>query len=198
MKFEVGTEEAIRRFSHEELDALVLNLWESLTPEAFCHIEYLVVQSGTSLRGNENTGSYDKGRLGNMVNVCKKYNLLSKEHNGDYLPTKLVREKFDAGLDSINIAPEFGQIETKAYLDMIKKEKPHLLDVFHRICFDSRRWEKWVDESFDPLTQKEDLINICGHYVLSNPDFIKGIELKFDNISYIIKSNVKKKIKTLL
>lgn len=198
MKFEVGTEEAIRRFSHEELDALVLNLWESLTPEAFCHIEYLVVQSGTSLRGNENTGSYDKGRLGNMVNVCKKYNLLSKEHNGDYLPTKLVREKFDAGLDSINIAPEFGQIETKAYLDMIKKKKPHLLDVFYRICFESRRWEKWVDESFDPLTQKEDLINICGHYVLSNPDFIKGIELKFDNISHIIKSNVKKKIKTLL
>ena len=73
-------------------------------------IKYLVIQSGTSLKGNTQTGDYDKDRLIKMVNVAKKYNLLSKEHNGDYIPVSVIKEKFELGLDAINIAPEFGLI----------------------------------------------------------------------------------------
>ena len=54
-----------------------------------------MIQSGTSLKENINTGFYDKKRLQNMVKVVKSFNLLSKEHNGDYLPTKLIKEKFN-------------------------------------------------------------------------------------------------------
>ena len=38
-----------------------------------------------------------------MVNLAKKYNFISKEHNGDYIPVSIIKEKFDLGLDSINI-----------------------------------------------------------------------------------------------
>lgn len=188
IKYEVGTEQAIREFQPEELDLLLKDLKANLKPEVFSKIVYLVIQSGTSLKGNANTGQYSKERLSKMISVAKKWNLLSKEHNGDYIPASLIKEKMNLGLDSINIAPEFGLIETQAYLDNgIDIEK------FWNICYKSKRWEKWVDSSFDPFLEKLKLIKICGHYVLSSPEFI---EIKPD-IDSIIKSNIKNKLAEL-
>ena len=188
IEFEIGTEEAIRRFEPEELNQLVKDLQFSLTPKIFNQIKYLVIQSGTSLKGNLNTGAYDKDRLKFMIKVAKSWNLLSKEHNGDYIPVDLIKEKMSLGLDAINIAPEFGLIETLSYI-----HNGIDIDKFWEICYDSKRWEKWVDKSFDPYTQKLDLIKICGHYVLSNPKFI---DIK-PNIDSIIKNNVKQKLHEL-
>ena len=56
-----------------------------------------------------------------MVNLCKKYGFISKEHNGDWVSIDLMKEKFKLGLDCINVAPELGQIETKAILKEISK-----------------------------------------------------------------------------
>ena len=61
-----------------------------LKKEQFDAIKFTVIQSGTGLKENINIGSYDVQRLTDMVNVCKSYGMLSKEHNGDYLPTKLI------------------------------------------------------------------------------------------------------------
>jgi hypothetical protein len=104
-----------------------------------------------------------------MIDVCKHHNLISKEHNGDYIPVSVIKEKFDVGLNSINIAPEFGLIETQTYLDNISDEKT--LREFWQICYDSGKWIKWVDNEFDPHKNKIELIKICGHYVLSSERF---------------------------
>jgi hypothetical protein len=188
IEFEVGTEEAIRRFESKELDHLIKDLKTNLESKIFNQIKYLVIQSGTSLKGNSNTGEYDKDRLLSMVKVAKSWNLLSKEHNGDYIPVNLIHEKMLLGLDAINIAPEFGLIETLSYIH-------NGIDInkFWEICFNSRRWEKWVDKNFNPYTQKLDLIKICGHYVLSTSEFLK---IK-PNIDPIIKNNIKKKLHKL-
>lgn len=188
IQFEIGTEEAIRRFEPKELNQLVIDLYLTLDPKVFTQIKYLVIQSGTSLRENTNTGEYDKGRLLSMINVAKHWKLVSKEHNGDYIPSNLIKEKMSLGLDSINIAPEFGLIETQTYLDNGVD-----IDKFWKICYDSKRWEKWVGPDFDPFTQKVDLIKICGHYVLSHPEFL---EIK-PNIDSIIKQNIKNKLNEL-
>ena len=185
VEYEIGTEQAIRRFEPSELNQLLKDLNSKLSKKVFNKIKYLVIQSGTSLKGNLNTGHYDKDRLLEMVKVAKKWNLLSKEHNGDYIPSQLIKEKMDLGLDSINIAPEFGLLETNSYL----KEGIDI-DKFWKICYESKRWEKWVDSNFDPFTEKEKLIKICGHYVLSHPDFLS---IK-PNIDSIIKNNIKEKL----
>jgi hypothetical protein len=195
--FEVGTEESIRKFSSEELDRLLQDLKDNLDEQEFKQIKYCVIQSGTSLKENNNTGLYNKQRLKSMISVVKKHNLLSKEHNGDYLPINLIREKFLLGLDSINIAPEFGQIETKTYLQEIKKERPNLLNLMWKISYDSKKWKKWVDNTFNPEEKKEELINICGHYVLSNEIFQSEIKSNFSNIDEKIKNNIKNKLKEL-
>ena len=188
IEFEVGTEQSIREFASNELDTLMLDLQSRLTETEFSRIKYLVIQSGTSLRGNTNTGKYDSAKLADMVSVCKKWNVTSKEHNGDYIPVGVIHKKMSIGLDSINIAPEFGLIETISYI-----ESDIDMDKFWKICYDSKRWEKWVDSSFDPFVQKEELIRICGHYVLSHPDFLK---IK-PNIDSKIKENVKRKLNEL-
>ena len=188
IQFEVGTEESIRKFNSIELDMFLNDLHVRLSENTFNQIKYLVIQSGTSLKANTNTGEYDKDRLLGMVRVAKVWELLSKEHNGDYISVDLIKEKMDLGLDSINIAPEFGLIETLSYIN-----EGIDLDKFWKICYDSKRWEKWVSSDFDPFTQKEELIKICGHYVLSNPEFLK---IK-PNIDDIIKLNIKNKLNEL-
>jgi hypothetical protein len=188
IEFEIGTEEAIRRFEPEELNKLVKDIKTILHPNVFAQIKYLVIQSGTSLKGNLNTGEYDKDRLKSMIKVAKSWDLLSKEHNGDYIPVKLIKEKMSLGLDAINIAPEFGLIETLSYI-----KSGIDINKFWKICYDSKRWEKWVDSNFDPFVQKEELIKICGHYVLSNPEFLK---IK-PNIDPQIKNNIKNKLHEL-
>tara|TARA_Y100000114_G_C11762432_1_gene330643 strand:- start:380 stop:1327 length:948 start_codon:yes stop_codon:yes gene_type:complete len=185
LQFEIGTEEAIRRFEPEELDKFVKDLQNKLDYNTFNQIKYIVVQSGTSLEGNTNTGTYNKDRLVSMLEVAKKHNLLSKEHNGDYIPSSLIKEKMELGLDSINIAPEFGLIETNTYLDNeIDIEK------FWKICYESNRWVKWVSKDFNPVINKIELIKICGHYVLSDPKFL---DIKPD-LDSLIKLNIKNKL----
>ena len=163
-----------------------------LFAEVYSRIKYLVIQSGTSLKGTNQTGVYDSERLKDMISVCKQFKILSKEHNGDYIPVSVIKEKFSLGLDAINIAPEFGLIETQTYLNEIKDSKT--LDRFWQICYDSKKWIKWVNPSFDPYVNKIDLIKICGHYVLSHPEFINEIKEQFDDIDARIKNNIKNKL----
>ncbi len=190
MKFEVGTEEAIRKFSVTELDSLLTDLYDNLSDDIFDSIEYVVVQSGVGLdlANMRNTGKFDPDRLEKMIKVCEKFGKKSKEHNGDYLSNDEYKVRFDMGLDSINIAPEFGQLETLCYLEEMGED----IDEYYDICYESKRWEKWVDKDFDPEDNKKELIKICGHYVLSDKKFLK---LK-PNIDTEIKKKIKNKLET--
>ena len=73
---------ALGVFEPSELNDLVGDLKKSLTNSAYNQIQYLVIQSGTSLSSTSNTGSYDRERLKSMIKVANDYNLKSKEHNG--------------------------------------------------------------------------------------------------------------------
>ena len=185
VKFEVGTEEAIRRFSLRELEILLYKLSKQAW---FSNIEYAVVQSGVGLDlgKQNNTGTFDPKRLEDMILICKEYGLKSKEHNGDYLTQKDYKDRFDLGLDSINIAPEFGQIETKCYLDEMGDD----IEDYYQICYESKRWEKWVDEDFIPEGNKRELIEICGHYVLSDKNFLDIKPDIDDKIKEVIKNKL--------
>ena len=90
-----------------------------------------------------------------MCEVVSSYNILSKEHNGDYLSPDLIREKFSLGLNAINIAPEFGQLETKIYVKAIKKQNPDLLDVFWEICFSSESGRSGSLRTLIPIKTKK-------------------------------------------
>lgn len=195
--FEVGTEEAIRKTNVYELDFFMSELKKDLPDNIFDKIVYLVIQSGTSLLETKNTGVYDKTKLQDMVEICKKYNVLSKTHNGDYLDIDNIHDQYNNGLDAINIAPEFGQIETNTILELINNDKD-LFNKYYNLCFRSNRWVKWVKEDFKPEENKLELIKICGHYVLSEPE-MKKITKGFSNeLDRLVQNKVNDKLYNIL
>lgn len=187
--YEVGTEQSIFKISSKELFDFLEGLHNELGHYRFKKILYVVIQSGTSLEEDTNTGEYDSSKLKRMIDVCNYFSVLSKEHNGDYLSIDLIKEKFSLGLDAINIAPEFGVIETLCVLNRIDNED--VLTQFHSICVESGKWKKWVSDDFDPFKDKKKLIRICGHYLFSDPKF-KALMRK--KIFHGIKSEIKLKV----
>lgn len=189
IKFEICTEQSIREFKISELEKLIEECKNY-------NLEYIVIQSGTSLKENTNTGIYDKNKLISCVDLVKKYNFKSKEHNGDYIQESLIKEKFSLGLDSINIAPEFGLIETECYLNELRNDS-NKLNIFYELCYNSNQWKKWINKDFD-IKNKEKLIKICGHYILESDLFKKEIKFKIKDLTKIIKSSIKLKINNVL
>lgn len=172
VQYEIGTEEAIYPYSADQLDALINHLKRYLRPGRFALIRFAVIQCGTALHGNTNTGRYDQNKLSDMLEVCRRHGLLSKQHNGDYLPAGQLNLEFNAGLNAINIAPEFGQIESQTVLNTITD--PAVVEAFYRLCHDSRRWEKWITP--EQAEDRTTLINVCGHYVLSTQAFLENVK----------------------
>jgi len=62
--YEVGTEEGIRKYSHEELDEFLNILYKQLGP-LFERIKFAVIQSGTKLQSGKNISKIDKRNLFN-------------------------------------------------------------------------------------------------------------------------------------
>ena len=147
----------------------------------------------------EGKGSEEKLEIKKMIDFCNKKKIMIKEHNGDYLTNDSLKQHPILGIHAINVAPEFGVIETKAILSWL--ENNHLdefKDKFLEISYNSKKWEKWMMSN--TTTTKNDKAIISGHYVFSTPEFInlKKEILKhtenpsdFDNF---LKNEIKKSI----
>ena len=196
VKYEIGTEESLRRFEVKELVELIGELNIELTRSQFNNIEYVCIQSGVGLDlvNRKNTGKFSLERLRMMNEICKKFNKKSKEHNGDYLSKEDILIRFDNDLNSLNIGPEIAQIETSVYLDIMTNSE---MDEFYQICLDSKKWEKWVTPDFD-INDKEKLITVCGHYNFNKLNTRFNNLSAFDDINNIVKEKIKDKLKELL
>jgi hypothetical protein len=195
--YEVGTEEAIFKYEPKELNWFLKYLKNSLECDQFQQIKYAVVQSGTrlDLSTRTNTGNFNNRRLQNFIQVVKDFGILSKEHNGDYLTDSFdVEMRFQSGLDAINIAPEYGQIESEYYLEECKKDDK-LFEEFYQICYNSSKWKKWIPNLKG--VSKDQLIITCGHYVLSDKEFVDKIKSNFSSADKIIQKRIKSKLRLL-
>lgn len=181
IEYEIGTEEAIRPYTHNELEEIIVTLKTKLNENAFNKIKYCVVQCGNSLVNCTNNNLYCEEKLVNMLNVVKKHNFISKEHNGDYNDISVIKKKEINGLEYINIAPEFGTIESSVILERIKHNSEHYQQVYN-LCIESGKWKKWVSADFDFINKKDEIILITGHYIYSNKDFllVKGMYAQID------------------
>ena len=192
--FEIGTEEGIRPFSLDDISYMLTRVKKELTDNIFSKIKFCVIQSGTGLKETHNTGTYDVNKLLSMVTLVKKFNLLSKEHNGDYISQKDFQSRFQNGLDAINIAPELGRLESTILYSLMNEEQK---EIFFEICLESNRWRKWVNEDFIPQDNKKTLVEICGHYVLSDNKFL-SLKSELGEVEGTIKEKIKAHIKKLI
>jgi hypothetical protein len=194
LTYEIGTEEAIRRFNVSEMDEFVNAVKSEIGSELYAKIKYLVIQCGTGLCERTNTGSFERDRLSEMLTLAKQHGLTPKEHNGDWVPKETNTQKRKIGLENINIAPELGEIETRVILDTVNDEE---FEEIFQMCLKSGKWKKWVSGDFDPHSNKRELILIAGHYVFPTPDFVK-IKNRYPNIDTPIRSAIMNKLHCLL
>ena len=93
--------------------------------EIFSNIEFVVIQSGVGLDlvNMKNSGKFNLQRLKSMVEICKRFDKKTKEHNGDYLTNEELEIRFNSGVDSLNIGPEIAQIQTLTYLEHMSEKQ---------------------------------------------------------------------------
>ena len=165
--FEIGTEAAIYPYSSLELEKIISNVKLSLR-DRFDRVKYAVVQSGVQISGTKNIGVFDPTKLSEMSHICHKFGLISKEHNGDYLSTSDIQSRVELGLDCINIAPEFGVIQTRLMMDILSNDQ--FMSVYDE-CLNSKKWVKWFPKEFSPEENKDKIIEASGHYMFTREPF---------------------------
>jgi len=179
--FEVGTEEAIYAYSQTDLEKILCELQKSLG-EDFERIKYAVVQSGVRISGTSNIGVFNSKRLYAMTEVCRKYNVTSKEHNGDYLSFLEIKERAEQGLDCINIAPEFGVTQTRVMLDNQMID----LDESFSTCLEVNKFSKWLPEDKKQNPSKRLIVEVSGHYCFTKEPFFNSTEKSYYNLKQLI------------
>jgi hypothetical protein len=131
--------------------------------------------------------------------LCNDYGIFSKAHNSDYLSKEYATLYPEIGINGANIAPEFGVIETRTYIEIfdeydLKSEK----DIFLKIAYDSKKWEKWLKPNSSISDYEKALI--AGHYIFSDPEFLElksRVERKVSNnidLDEKVRENIKYKI----
>ena len=198
--FEVGTEEALRKYSLKEFEFFLENLKLKLG-HIFKKIKFASIQSGTRLEMNKNIGKFNLQKSKEFINICKKFNLFSKEHNGDYLSLNDIKIRFNNGLDAINIAPEFGFLETKYLLEEIKKQcDTKSYSQIFEICYESKKWVKWIPPHMVEKLLEENknvFIETSCHYSFTHP-VILDIKKNSPNLDKCIKLYLRKRIGEIL
>lgn len=203
ISYEVGTEETNGGLtSQESYDKFIERLTTELENRNLPLPCFIVGQTGTLTRLTENVGHFDAKTSKKLADIAKKYGVGLKEHNGDYLDDAILLEHPTLGITAMNVAPEYGTVETQAYLKLIEvenelykdgliTEKSNLGNVLKEEAVKSGRWKKWMVDGKDKLSFEEimddakltNLITeISGHYTFNNDSVKAEIQNLFNNL----------------
>jgi tagatose-1,6-bisphosphate aldolase non-catalytic subunit AgaZ/GatZ len=192
--FEIGTEEQSGTTNtQKELEETLIKTINFCKKNKFKKPTFVVIQSGTRVMEMRNVGTFEAPfrveneipaeiQIPKMIEICKKYNVLMKAHNTDYLSNEALSFYPRLGIDAANIAPEFGVIESKKILELMGELKlTSLKDSFVKLSLDSNKWKKWMIK--DSKANNYEKAIISGHYVFSDKRFT---EIK-ENLAEILK-----------
>ncbi|MDH2927720.1 sugar-phosphate kinase [Lonepinella koalarum] len=202
--YEVGTEETNGGLtSTETYEEFILRLQKELTARQLPMPTFIVGQTGTLVRKTEQVGSFNFDNAYNLAKMAKKYNVGLKEHNGDYLDDKSLLEHIPSQITATNVAPQYGSVETRAYLNLAEveqklvqqgliKQPSNTRQVLLEEAVRCERWRKWMIGDQTKLTLAEiadnpdiaeEILDIAGHYNYNN-DRVKGeIEQLYQNLA---------------
>ncbi len=172
IQFEFGTEENVGKATssdvfEESLSSVVAHCKKQGMPAPM----FVVGQTGSLVKEMRQVGSCDIGTARRLVECAGKYGVLLKEHNDDYLSEREMSERKEANIPSMNVAPEFGVIESRVFTGICESlGRKDLVEKFIALALASGKWKKWlVDKS---SASEYDKGMIAGHYVFAKPEFI--------------------------
>lgn len=178
--FEVGVEEQGTDTNDpaEFTVTTTSHIRDALTANGLPGPAFVVAQTGTKVVETENVGALlaAPNAVAHTVSTLADHtadlgsNL--KAHNMDYLSADAVRRLMSAGVAAINVAPEFGVVETRALLRTLRElgmRDEH--DEFVALACASGAWRKWLK----PNSRITDLdrAEICGHYIFATAEYLE-------------------------
>ncbi|WP_112134350.1 hypothetical protein [Glycomyces dulcitolivorans] len=137
---------------------------------------FIVVQTGTKVLETVNVGALGiapfavSSTVRELAAVTRRHGVALKAHNCDYLTREQLGHLERAGVDALNVAPEFGVVESRALAALLRELGLNVqLERFLALSYESRSWEKWMR----PGTRATDTDRalISGHYVFATDAF---------------------------
>jgi tagatose-1,6-bisphosphate aldolase non-catalytic subunit AgaZ/GatZ len=178
--FEFGSEDN----TSTNIDDSLSNLHRQLefTKKYKNNLKFFVTQTG-SLTKHTQMGSFDKKMNLSTAEQIHSYGLLFKEHNGDYLKETDILLRKESGVDSVNIAPQLGYIQSSVLYSCSNKSYQEFTDFFDTVV-NSNYWKKWVvGEDIDDTLK----FRVSAHYMYSDQgcrafmEKIKNIDNEFSD-----------------
>ncbi len=210
--FEIGTEEQSGTTNtQKELEETLYKTINFCKKNKLKKPTFVVIQSGTRVMEMRNVGTFEAPfrveneipaeiQIPKMIEICKKYNVLMKAHNTDYLSNEALNYYPRLGISAANIAPEFGVIESKKILEIMDKLKQKSLkSSFIKLSLESGKWKKWMIKN--SKASNLDKAIISGHYIFSEEKFLKIkqelediLKQRSQNLDKILKQEIKDSI----
>lgn len=152
------------------------------------NVVFFVTQTG-SLTKQHQVGQFDVNRNKLVADLIHQAGFLFKEHNADYFTSEDLHHRMLAGIDSLNIAPQLGVIQTTLLYEFVPRD---LWSNFSNLVYASNYWQRW---SQNPQTDKDSATKLGGHYCYGSREYNDII----NNIDYAeFKNRLRDKIQELV
>jgi D-tagatose-1,6-bisphosphate aldolase subunit GatZ/KbaZ len=199
--YEVGTEETNGGLTSAVAFAgFIEKLLSELSRRGLPKPLFVVGQTGTLVRLTENVGHFDAEAARELSGIAGSHGVGIKEHNADYLPDSALLGHPHWGVTAANIAPEFGVVQTRAYLELAELEaweyaaekRSGIAEAIRDESIRSGRWRKWMlgdaaamadaQVASDPAMSAR-VTDICGHYTFETPAVRQAYGLLCENMA---------------
>jgi tagatose-1,6-bisphosphate aldolase non-catalytic subunit AgaZ/GatZ len=125
-------------------------------------IKFVVGRTG-SLTKHTQVGHFNVEDNTKLAEIIHKHGFLFKEHNADYLTEQDIILRKQAGVDSLNIAPQLGVLHTTV-LTTLGKDFENEYNKFKEFVIEKEVWKKWITSD---VTDDETKLLVSGHYFLN-------------------------------
>ncbi len=159
---EVGTDENTgAQFNDAEIDRIEqdMKFFTNLAP-----VHFFVVQTGSLIREINQIGKFNGDFIKKIRSVADRYQLNLKEHNADYIGSDEIQKRTGL-IDAMNIAPQYGVIQTKLTLQKCLNYGIDPSDFIDE-AYESKKWKKWLHKNTED--NKFLCSVVAGHYVFSS------------------------------
>jgi len=203
--YEVGTEDIQGGLTTDEtFGEFLTKLTARLKADDLPAPTTIVGQTGTLCKVDHNVGHFSQDQTRRLVKIAADCGIGFKEHNGDYLSAATCRIHPELGVSGMNVAPEFGLVETDACLHLAALEAKLVgegwvaedqasgfKELIRERTFADSPWGKWMTDEIKALPaeriEADDALRllisrVCGHYVYPMPAVAQARKTLFANI----------------
>ena len=123
--------------------------------------QFIVCQTGSLVKSVFQVGQFDIESVKIMKKIAHENGILLKEHNCDYLNLEQIQLRRQYGINAINIAPEFGVIQSNLTYNFSKQlGLDKQINDFKKLVLRKKKWKKWNYKNENNLIK----FFSAGHY----------------------------------